>query len=136
MLGVLSSCKKSYATVKKDGFKMSLMGHGNFLIILTNSLSDIPSKFRSCFYVFRTMFLPVNFLHPTEILIQCPFRQAWILFFGSWCFCIISKRSYVLNNFRNYFHAKSFQKPFTILFNNFLLCLLRRLPYFLIMSFS
>ena len=89
MLGVLSSCKKSYATVKKDGFKMSLMGHGNFLIILTNSLSDIPSKFRSCFYVFRTMFLTVNFLHPTEILIQCPFRQAWILFFGSWCFCII-----------------------------------------------
>ena len=102
----------------------------NFLMALTNSLSDISSKLGSCFYVFQTMFLTVNFLHPTENLIQCPFQQAGILFFGSWCFCIISKRSYVLNNFRNYFHAKSFQKTFTILFNNFFLCLLRRLPYF------
>ena len=104
-------------------------------MVLTNSLSDIPSKLGSCFYVFQTMFLTVNFLHPTENLIQCPFQQAGILFFGSWCFCIISKRSYVLNNFRNYFHAKAFQKPLTILFNNFFLCLLRLLPYYLIISF-
>ena len=104
-------------------------------MVLTNSLSDIPSKLGSYFYVFQTVFLTVNFLHPTENLIQWPFQQAGILFFGSWCFCIISKRSYVLNNFRNYFHAKSFQKPFTILFKNFFLYLLRRLPYFLIISF-
>ena len=107
----------------------------NFLMTLTNSLSDISSKLGSSFYVFQTMFLTVNFLQPTENLIQCPFQQAGILFFGSWCFCIISKRSYVLNNFRNYFHAKAFQKPLTILFNNFFLCLLRLLPYFLIISF-
>ena len=42
---------------------------------------------------------------------------------------------YNFDNFRNYFHAKAFQEPFTILFNNFFLCLLRRLPYFLIISF-
>ena len=88
----------------------------NFLIVLTNSLTDIPSKLGSFFYVFQTIFLTVNFLHPTENLIQCPFQQAEILFLGSWCFCIISKRSYVLNNIRNYFHAKAFQKPHTILF--------------------
>ena len=114
---------------------IAYMIYYNFLMVLTNSLSDIPSKLGSCFYVFQTMFLTVNFLHPTENLIQCPFQQAGILFFGSWCFCIISKRSYVLNNFRNYFHAKAFQKPLTILFNNFFLCLLRLLPYFLIISF-
>ena len=74
-------------------------------------------------------------MHPTENLIQCPFQRAGILFFGSWCFCIISKRSYVLNNFRNYFRAKVFQKPLTILFKNFFLCLLRFLSYFLIISF-
>ena len=104
-------------------------------MVLTNSLSDIHSNRGSCFCVFQTMFLTVNFLHPTENLIQCPFQQTEILFFGSWCFCIISKRSYVLNNFRNYFHAKAFQKPLTILFNNFFLCLVRFLPYFLIISF-
>ena len=81
------------------------------------------------------MFLTFNFLHPTENLIQGPFQRAGILFFGLWCFCIISKRSYVLNNFRNYFHAKAFQKPLTILFNNFWLCLLRFLPYPLIIRF-
>ena len=79
---------------------IAYMIYYNFLMVLTNSLSDIPSKLGSCFYVFQTMFLTVNFLHPTENLIQCPFQQAGILFFGSWCFCIISKRSYVLNNFR------------------------------------
>ena len=103
--------------------------------VLTDSLSDVPSKLGSCFYVFQTMFLTFNFLHPTENLIQCPFQQAGILFFGLWCFCIISKRSYVLNNFRNYFHAKAFQKPLTIVFNNFWLCVLRFLPYFLIIRF-
>ena len=107
----------------------------NFLRALINSLSDISRKLGSCFNVFQTMFLTVNFLYPTENLIQLPFQQAGILFFGSWCFCIISKRSYFLNNFRNYFHAKSFQKPFTILFNSFFLCLLRRLPCVLIISF-
>ena len=108
----------------------------NFLMVLTNSLSDVPSKLGSCFYVFQTMFLTFSFLHPTENLIQCRFQQAGILlFFGLWCFCIISKLSYVLNNFRNYFHAKALQKPLTILFNNFWLCLLRFLPYFLIISF-
>ena len=108
----------------------------NLLMVLTNLLFDIPSKLGSCFYVFQTVLLTVNFLHPTENLIQCPFQQAEILFFGSWCFCIISKRSYVLNNFRNYLHVKAFQKPLTILFNNLFLCLLRLLPYFLIVSFS
>ena len=88
---------------------IAYMIYNNFLMVLTNSLSDIPSKLESCFYVSQTMFLTVNFLHPTENLIQCPFQQAGILFFGSWCFCIISKRSYVLNNFRNYFHAKAFK---------------------------
>ena len=103
-------------------------------MVLFNSLSDIPSELESCFYVFQTMFLTFNFLHPTGNVIQCPFQQAGILFFGSWYFCIISKRIYVLNNFRNYFHAKAFQKPLTILFNNFFICLLRLLPYFLIIS--
>ena len=74
-------------------------------------------------------------MQPTENLVQCPFRQAGILFFGLWFFCIISKRSYILNNFWNYFHAMAFQKPLTILFNNFWLYLLRFLPYFLIISF-
>ena len=54
----------------------------NFLMVLTDSLSDIPSKLGSCFNVFQTMFLTVNFLHPTESLIQCPFQQAEILLFG------------------------------------------------------
>ena len=108
----------------------------NFLMVLTNSLSDAPSKLGSCFYVFQTMFLTFSFLHPTKNLIQCPSQQAEILlFFGLWCFCIISKRIYVLNNFRNYSHPAAFQKPLTILFNNFWLCLLRFLPYFLIISF-
>ena len=106
-----------------------------FLMVLTNSLSDIRSKLGSWFYVFQTMFLTVNFLHPTKNLIQYSFQQFGILFFGLWCFCIISKCSYVLINFRNYFHAKVFQEPLTILFNNFYLCLLRLLPYFLIISF-
>ena len=114
---------------------IAYMIYYNFLMVLTKSLSDIPSKLGTCFYVFQTMLLTVNFLHPTENLIQWTFQQAGILFFGSCYFCIISKRSYALNNFRNYSHAKSFQKPFTILFNNFFLCLLRRLSYFLIISF-
>ena len=78
-------------------------------MVLTNSFSDVPSKLGSCFYVFQTMFLNVHFLHPTENLIQCLFQQAAMLFFGSCCFCIISKHSYVLNNFRKYFYAKAFQ---------------------------
>ena len=41
----------------------------NFLMVLTNSLSDVPSKLGSCFYVFQTMFLTFSFLHPTENLI-------------------------------------------------------------------
>ena len=81
------------------------------------------------------MFLTVNCLDSTENLIQCPFQQAGTLFFESWCFCIISKLSYVRNNFWNYFHARAFQKPLTILFNNFFLCLLRFPLYFLIISF-
>ena len=48
-------------------------------MVLTNSLSDVPSKLGSCFYVFQTMFLNVNFLHATENLIQCLFQQATIL---------------------------------------------------------
>ena len=68
---------------------IAYMIYYNFLMVLTNSLSDIPSKLGSCFYVFQTMFLTVNFLHPTENLIQCPFQQAGILSFGSWCFCVI-----------------------------------------------
>ena len=103
---------------------IAYMIYYNFLMVLTNSLSDIPSKLGSCFYVFQTMYLTVNFLHPTRIL-----------FFGSWCFCIISKRSYILNNFRNYFHAKAIQKPLMIIFHNFFSCHLRFLPYFLIVSF-
>ena len=63
---------------------IAYMIYYNFLMVLTNSLSDIPSKLGSCFYVFQTMFLTVNFLHPTENLIQCPFLQVGILFFGSW----------------------------------------------------
>ena len=114
---------------------IAYMIYCNFLMVLTNSLFDILSKLGSCFYVFRAMFLTVNFLHPTENLIQCPLHQAGILFFGSWCFCIISKRSYVLNNFRKYFHANAIQKPLTILFNNFFLCFLKFLLYFVIMSF-
>ena len=47
-----------------------------FLMVLANSLSDIRSKLGSCFYVFQTMFLTVNFLHLTENLIQCSFQQA------------------------------------------------------------
>ena len=120
-------------------------------MVLTNSLSDVPSKLRSCFYVFQKMFLTFNFLHPNENLIQCPFQQAGtLLFFGLCCFCLISKCSYVLNNFRNCFHAKAFKTPLTTFFNNFWLCLLkllvkatamsvkyilRILPYFLIISF-
>ena len=63
---------------------IAYMIYYNFLMVLTNSLSDIPSKLGSCFYVFQTMFLTVNFLHPTENLIQWPFQQAgdpflWIM---------------------------------------------------------
>ena len=55
----------------------------NFLMVLTNSLSDVPSKLGSYFYVFQTIFLTFRFLHPTKNLIQCPFQQAGILlFFG------------------------------------------------------
>ena len=118
---------------------------------LTNSLSDVPSKLISSFHVFQKMLLTYNFLYRTENLIQCPFRQAGVLlFFGLWCFCLISKCSYVLNNFRHYFHTKAFKIPLTIRFNNFWLCLLkllvkvtamsvkyllRLLQYFLIISF-
>ena len=89
---------------------IAYMIYYNFLTVLTNSRSDVSSKLGSCFYVIQTMFLTINFLPPTENLIQCTFQQAGILFFGLWCFCIISKRSYVLNNFRNFFHTKAFQK--------------------------
>ena len=98
---------------------IAYMIYYNFLMALTNSLSDIPSKLGSCFYVFQTKFLTVNFLYPTGNFIQCPFQQAGILLFGSQCFCIISKHGYFLNNIRNYLHAKTFQKPLTTLFNNF-----------------
>ena len=89
-------------------------------------------------------------LHLTENLMH-PFQQGGILlFFGLWCFCLISKCSYFLNNFRHYFHAKVFKVPLTILFNNIRLCLLQLLvkvtamsvtyllrfqSYFLIMNF-
>ena len=120
-------------------------------MVLTSSLSDVPSKLRSCFYVFQKIFLTFSFLHHTENLVQCPFQQAGIpLFFRFCCFCLISKCSCVLNNFRDYFHAKDFKIPLTIPFNSFCLCLLkllvkdtamsvkyllRFLPYFLIISF-
>ena len=45
---------------------IAYMIYYNFLVVLTNSLSNIPSKLGSCFYVFQTMFLIINFLHPTE----------------------------------------------------------------------
>ena len=97
-------------------------------MILTNSLSDVPIKLRSCFYVCQNMLLIFSFLHLTGNLIQCPFQQAGaLLFFGLWCFCLISKDSYVLNNFRHYFHAKAFKVPPTILFNNCWSCLLKLL---------
>ena len=115
---------------------IAYMIYYNFSMVLTNSFSDIPRKLGSCFYVFQTTFLTFNFLHTTENVIQCPFQQAGILFFGLWCFCIIWKGGYALNNFCNYFHAKIFQKPLTILFSNFWLCLLSFLPCFLINSFS
>ena len=99
---------------------IAYMIYYNFLIVLTNSLSNIPSKLGSCFYVFQTMFLTINFLHPTENLTytvpfstsQNPFLWIMVLFYNF-------KTHYVLNNFQNYFHAKTFQKPLTILFNNF-----------------
>ena len=47
---------------------IAYMIYYNFLVVLTNSLSNIPSKLGSCFYVFQTMFLTINFLHPTENL--------------------------------------------------------------------
>ena len=39
MWGLLSACQKSYATVKKDDFKMSLMGHGK-----NHRKSDVPEN--------------------------------------------------------------------------------------------
>ena len=129
---ILTFCRYCYYFIYTD---FGYMIFNNFLMVLTNLLFDIPSKLGSCFYVFQIMFLTFTFLHSTENLIQCPFQQIGILSFGLWCFCIISKRSYVLNNLRDYFHAKAFQKPLTILFNNFWLCLLRCLPCFLIISF-
>ena len=80
------------------------MAYYNFLMIFTNSLSDVPSKLRSCCYVFQNMFLTFSFLHPTENLMQA----GVLLFIELWCFYLISKCSYVLNNFRHYLHAKAF----------------------------
>ena len=129
---ILTFCRYCYDFIYTD---IAYMIYYNFLTVLTNSLSDIPSMFGSCFYVFHTMFSTFYFLHPTKNLIQCCFQRAGTLFFGLWCFCIISKRIYVLNNFQNYFHAKAFQTPLTILFNDFWLCLLKFLPYLLFISF-
>ena len=78
-------------------------------MILTNSLSDVSSKLRSCYHVFQIMFLFFSFLHPTENLIQCPFQQAGVLlFFRLSYFCLISNCRYVLINFRHDFHPKAF----------------------------
>ena len=78
---------------------IAYMIYYNFLMISTNSFSDVPSKLRSCYYVFQKMLLTFSFLHPTENLIQCPFQQAGLLlFFGLCCFCLNSKCSYFLNN--------------------------------------
>ena len=129
---ILTFYRFSFYVIYTD---VAYMIYYNFLMALTNSLSDILSKLRSCFYVFQTNFLTVNFLHPAGNFIQCPFQQAGILLSGSQCFCIISRRSYFLNNFRNYLHAKTFQKPLATLFNNFFLCLLWFLPHFLVISF-
>ena len=65
---------------------IAYMIYYNFLTVLTNSRSDISSKLGSCFYVIQKMFLTFKFLPPIENLIQCPFQQAGILFFGLWCF--------------------------------------------------
>ena len=94
------------------------------------------------------IFRKTNIFYP---LIRSYYRQVDILlFFGLWCFSLISKCRYVLNNFSNYFHAKAFKIPLTVLFTNFWLCLLKLLvkvtgmsvkyllmflPYFLIISF-
>ena len=87
----------------------------NILMILTNFLPDVP-------------FLTVRLLHPTENSMQCPFQQAGVLFFfGFWWFCLITKCSYVLHNFRHYFHAKAFKLLHTALFNKFRLFLLKSL---------
>ena len=74
---------------------------------------------------------------------------SWNTHFGIRPFALLPT-SYVLDNFRHYFHAKAFKIPLTILFNNFWLCLLkllvkataisvkyllRFLPYFLFISF-
>ena len=40
---------------------IAYMIYYSFLMVLNYSLSDIPSKLGSCFYVFQTMFSTVNF---------------------------------------------------------------------------
>ena len=106
---------------------IEFMIYYNFLMILTKLLFDVLGKLRSYFYLFQNVLLTFSFLHPTENVMR-PFQHAGILlFFGLWCFCLISKCSHVLNNFGHYFHAKAFQIPLTILFSNFWLCLLKLL---------
>ena len=100
-------------------------------MILTNSLSDLPNMLTSCFYVLQNIFLTFSFWHSSENPKQFPFQQAGvILFFGLWCSCLISKCSYIINNFRYYFHAKAFKMPLSILFNKFWLCLMKLLVKF------
>ena len=100
----------------------------NFLMVLTNSLSGVASKFRSYFYVFQKMFLNFSFLHPTENLIQYPFQQAGaLLFLVLWCFCLICKCSCIFNNFWNYCYLNAFKIPLMILFDNFWLCIMKLL---------
>ena len=53
-----------------------------YTVVLTNLLPDVPSKLRSCFYVFQKMFLTFSFSHPTENLIQCPFLWIMVLLFN------------------------------------------------------
>ena len=59
---ILTFYRFSFYVIYTD---VAYMIYYNFLMALTNSLSDIPSKLESCFYVFQTIFLTVNFLHPT-----------------------------------------------------------------------
>ena len=73
---ILTFCRYCYYFIYTD---TAYMIYYNFLMVLTNSLSDVPSKLRSCFYVFQKMYLTFSFLHPTENLIQCTFQQAGVL---------------------------------------------------------
>ena len=56
---------------------IAYMIYYNFLMVLTYSLPDVPSKLGSCFYVFQTMFLTFSFLHPTAKFNTVPFSTSW-----------------------------------------------------------